>query len=115
MLKRPSNKATADERTGGVTVLTHPKLPRQLVLRVGYVDNAFEGENDAWEKARLSALGRAGEKSDFFSILLRARSLGSRQGLLEDRAETEVREGIFEVGIQPFDSAHVRIGYVFHR
>jgi hypothetical protein len=36
---------------------------------MGYVEDAFEREHDAREKARLGALGRAGEKSDFFSIL----------------------------------------------
>jgi len=33
----------------------HPKLPRQLVLRVGYVEDAFEGRTPL---------------ADFFSILL---------------------------------------------
>ena len=53
--------------------------------------------------------------ADFFSILLGAMSLGGRKGLLEDRAEAEVRNGIFEVGIQPLESSHVRVGDVFHR
>ena len=53
--------------------------------------------------------------ADFFSILLGAMSLGSRKGLLEDRAEAEVRDGIFEVGIQPLEGSHVRVGDVFHR
>jgi len=48
----------------------HPKLPRQLVLRVGYVEDAFEGRT-LYGKRRVSARqGRAGEKSDFFSSLL---------------------------------------------
>ena len=65
-------------------------------------------------KGRVSArLGRAGEKSDFFSILLRA-SIGRRNGLLEHRSEAEVRDGIFEVGIQPLKGSHVRVGDVFH-
>jgi hypothetical protein len=53
--------------------------------------------------------------ADFFSALLRARSIGRREGLLEDRSEAEVRDGIFEVGIQPLERAHVRVGDIFHR
>ena len=48
------------------------------------------------------------------SILLRA-SIGRRDGLLEDRTEAEVGNGIFEVGIQPLEGSHVRVGDVFHR
>jgi hypothetical protein len=36
--------------------------------------------------------------ADFFSILLRA-TIGRRNSLFEDRAEAEVGDGIFEVGI----------------
>ena len=54
-------------------------------------------------------------KSGIFSILLGVRSLGRREGLLEDRAEAEVGNGIFEVGVQPFEGSHVRVGDVFHR
>ena len=50
-----------------------------------------------------------------FSILLRARSIGAREGLLEDRAKAEVRDGIFEVGIQSLEGSHVRVRDVFHR
>ena len=49
------------------------------------------------------------------SILLRARSIGSSKSLLEDRTETEVGNGIFEVGIQPLEGSHIRIGDVLHR
>jgi hypothetical protein len=46
---------------------THPKLPRQLVLRVGYVEDAFEGRTPLGEgaslgkEAVLAASGQAGE------------------------------------------------------
>src|SRR4029079_10587945 len=49
-----------------------------------------------------------------FSILLGA-SIGRREGLLEDRPKAEVRDRIFEVGIQPLERAHVRVGDIFHR
>jgi hypothetical protein len=52
--------------------------------------------------------------ADFFSALLRA-TLGRCEGLLEDRAEAEVGNGIFEVGVQPLEGSHVRVGDVFHR
>ena len=66
-------------------------------------------------KGRVSARrGWAGEKSDIFSIMLRA-TIGRRDGLLEHRAETEVGNGIFEVGIQPLEGSHIRVGNVFHR
>ena len=52
---------------------------------------------------------------DIFSILLSAMSIGRRNGLLEDRAEAEVGNGIFEVGVQPFEGSHVRVSDVFHR
>ena len=45
----------------------HPKLPRQLVLRVGYVEDAFEARTTHGER-RVSAR-RGGEKIDCFSIL----------------------------------------------
>ena len=51
---------------------------------------------------------------DIFSIMLRA-SIGRRDSLLEHRAEAEVGNGIFEVGIQPLEGSHVRVGNVFHR
>ena len=50
-----------------------------------------------------------------FSILLGAMSIGPRNGLFEDRAEAEVRDGIFEVGIQSLEGSHVRVRNVFHR
>ena len=42
-------------------------------------------------------------------------SIGPRNGLFEDRAEAEVRDGIFEVGIQSLEGSHVRVRNVFHR
>jgi hypothetical protein len=42
MLKKAVSKAAADESTEGVAFHTQPKLPRQLGLRVGYVEDAFE-------------------------------------------------------------------------
>jgi hypothetical protein len=47
----------------------HPKLPRQLVLRVGYVEDAFEARTTHGKRRVSARRGRAGEKSDFFSIL----------------------------------------------
>jgi hypothetical protein len=39
----PFSKATVDESTGGVDFSTsHPTLPRQLALRMGYVEEVFE-------------------------------------------------------------------------
>ena len=52
--------------------------------------------------------------ADFFSAMLRA-TIGRRDGLLEHRAEAEVGDGIFEVGIQSLEGSHVRICDVFHR
>ena len=49
-----------------------------------------------------------------FSILLGA-SIGTCDGLLENRAEAKVRDGIFEVGIESLEGSHVRVGDVFHR
>ena len=49
-----------------------------------------------------------------FSVLLRA-TIGWRDDLFEDRTEAEIGNGIFEVGIQPLEGSHVRVGDVFHR
>ena len=67
---------------------------------LGYV----EGLNDA--RTMLA---------DFFSALLRAMSIGRRKSLFQHRAEAEIGNGIFEVGIQPLEGSHVRVGDVFHR
>ena len=83
--KRPFSKAAASEG---------PEAYPQ-----GYV----EGLNDA--RTMLA---------DFFSVLLRA-TIGRRYGLFEDRTEAEIGNGIFEVGIQPLEGSHVRVGDVFHR
>jgi hypothetical protein len=41
--KRPISKPTVDENTEGVDFSTsHPTLPRQLALRMGYIEEAFE-------------------------------------------------------------------------
>lgn len=50
-----------------------------------------------------------------FQDLLRVRSFGSYQSLFENRAEAEVRERVFKVGVQPLEHSHVRIGHIFHR
>ena len=47
----------------------HPKLARQLVLRVGYVEDAFEARTKHGKRRVSARRGWAGEKSDFFSIL----------------------------------------------
>jgi hypothetical protein len=49
---------------------THPKLPRQLVLRVGYVEDAFEARTMHGKRRVSARQGWAGEKGDVFSILL---------------------------------------------
>src|SRR6185503_1589591 len=49
-----------------------------------------------------------------FSILLRA-AIGRRNSLFEHRSDAEVRNRIFEVGIQPFERSHIRVGDIFHR
>ena len=60
MLKKFASKAAADESTGGVTFSpAHPELLAQFCpdgLRWG----CFQGENEAWEKARLGAPGLGG-------------------------------------------------------
>ena len=52
--------------------------------------------------------------ADFFSALLRT-TVGTSEGLLKHRAEAEVGNGIFEVGIEPLEGSHVGVGDVFHR
>ncbi len=47
----------------------HPKLPRQLVLRVGYVEDAFEVRTLPGERRVSARQGWVGENGDFFSIL----------------------------------------------
>ena len=66
--KRPFSKA-AGEREPEAQPFSpaHPKLPRQLVLRVGYVEDAFEARTmpgnsrGLGKEAVLAASGRAGE------------------------------------------------------
>ena len=82
---RPSSKAAASED------------PEAYPL--GYV----EGLNDA--RTMLAGC---------FSALL-GTSVGTCDGLLKHRAEAEVCNGIFEVGIQPLEGSHIRVGDVFHR
>ena len=70
MLKKAVQQGRRRIETGGVAFLTHPKLPRQLVLRVGYVED-FDESRTKHGKRRVSARrGWAGEKGDFFSIPL---------------------------------------------
>ena len=69
-----------------------------LVLHAGYVEDFDEPRT---------------KPADFFSALLRA-TVGTSDSLLEDRPKAEVRDRIFEVGIQPFERAHVRVGDIFH-
>ena len=42
-------------------------------------------------------------------------SIRTSEGLFEDRTEAEVGNGIFEVGVEPLEGSHVRVGDVFHR
>ena len=52
------------------TVLTRPpQAAMTLVLREGYVEDAFEARMMQGKTRVSSRRGRAGEKSDFFSIL----------------------------------------------
>jgi len=68
--KWPSSKAAADGSTGGVTFSpAHPKLPRQLVLLEGYVEDAFEARTMHGRRRVLTRRDRVGELRDFFSIL----------------------------------------------
>ncbi len=48
----------------------HRTLPRQLVLRVGCVEDAFEARTPLGERCVLARRGWASENSDFFSSLL---------------------------------------------
>jgi len=78
-------------------------MPRQLVLHAGYVED--------FDEPRMLL-------ADFFSALLRATvgtTVGTSDRLFEDRPEAEVRDGILEVGIEPLERAHVRVGDIFHR
>ena len=81
-------------------------LPVCLVHLVSLMQlNKPDRPNRPYEQDRLV---------DFFSALLGA-TLGRCEGLLEDRAEAEVGNGIFEIGVQPLEGSHVRVGDVFHR
>jgi hypothetical protein len=69
--KRLSSKAAGESKPEAwLFSPTHPKLPRQLVLRVGYLED-FDESKTKHGKRRVSARrGWAGEKGDFFSIPL---------------------------------------------
>jgi hypothetical protein len=111
------------------TALRVGRSPQEWILANGKAPTAIpasenlcwyvEGLNDArtllGERCVLAHPCWAGEKRDFFSILLGARSFGRRQGLFENRAEAEVGKRIFEVGIQPLKDSHIGIGHVLHR
>jgi hypothetical protein len=49
----------------------HPELPRQLVRRLGYGEDAFEVRTPHGKRRVLARRGRAGDKRDFFSVLLK--------------------------------------------
>ncbi len=69
---------------------------------LGYVAGRRATENDAWEKTRLGAPGRAGEKSGFFSILSgfflpeEERAIQSRDGDSDelDRQQQPAHDGV---------------------
>jgi hypothetical protein len=44
----------------------HPKLPRQLVLRVGYVEDAFEARTKHGKRRVSARQGWVGENKDCF-------------------------------------------------
>jgi len=48
----------------------HPKLPRQLVLRVGYLEDAIEARTMPGNGRVSAHQGWTGENSDCFSIPL---------------------------------------------
>ncbi len=48
----------------------HRTLPRQLVLREGYVEDVFEVRTPRGERCVLALRGWANENRDFFSSLL---------------------------------------------
>ena len=69
--KRPFSKA-AGEREPEAQHFSpaHPKLPRQLVLQMGYVEHSCEPRTKLEEKRVSARGGLAGKKGDFFSILI---------------------------------------------
>ena len=71
MLKKPVQQGRREFGDCSV-ILFHPPTPscQDSSVTVRYVAGRRATENDAWEKARPGAPGRAGEKSGFFSILL---------------------------------------------
>jgi hypothetical protein len=68
--KRPSSKAAGESKPEACHFSpAHPKLPRQLVFRVGYVENFDEPRTLLGKRHVLARRGWAGEKGDVFSIL----------------------------------------------
>jgi hypothetical protein len=53
------------------------KLPRQLDLQVGYVEDLSDARTTHGKRRVSARLGWAGEKSGFFSILLEHRGSGT--------------------------------------
>jgi len=70
MFKKPSSKAAASEdREASLFSPARPKLPRQLVLHMEYVEDLNDARTTHGIRRVSARLGRAGEKSGFFNIL----------------------------------------------
>ena len=66
---RPARPQAEQEPEASYFSPAHPKLPRQLVLQVGYVEDSCELRTTHGRRRVLARQGRAGEKRGFFSIL----------------------------------------------
>ena len=76
-----------------------PELPRQLVSRVGYVEDFDEPRTPHGERRVTARWGWAGEKGDFFSILLEDHS---------NRRTTQIQRG-------PIDPINGRVAIALDR
>jgi len=98
MLKKAVSKAAAEESPGGVPVLTHPPRAAKTALSQVGTLRRLSSENAAWEKRVSARWGWAGDKGDFFSILLRAMRVlrqelrNPRNHLIEPLSSLEIRE-----------------------
>jgi len=70
MLKKSVQQGRSERRPeASLFSPARPKLPRQLVLQVGYVEDLNDARTTHGKRRVSARLGRAGEKSGFFSIL----------------------------------------------
>ncbi len=93
--RRSTGKAATDESAGGVAFSpAHPKLLRQLVLQVGYVEDAFE--------ARTTL-------ADFFSFLLEGILCAAKAcaaGAAVHRAPVSIARAKTDCRLEPGSAAH---------